>query len=66
MGVPQVFGEKLHEQSFLYVYDALTFPLDGKIATIPGILGVCSQPSSDFRINPTPDSDRQGIFISLT
>ena len=25
----------------LYVYNALTFSSDGKIATIPGILGVC-------------------------
>jgi hypothetical protein len=31
----------------LYVYNALTFPSDGKIAAIPGILGVCYQLSSD-------------------
>ena len=48
-----------------YVYNALTLPSDGKIATIPGILGVCYRLSSDAW-NPTPDSDRQRISISMT
>lgn len=49
----------------LYVYNALTFPSDGKIAAIPGVLGVC-HPLSSHSLNPTPDSDRQGISMSMT